>query len=254
MLSLSDNLKWLRNKRNLSQQKAAEGMRLGLDQYKKYEYGKNSPPAETLVTISRFFHISIDLLLTIDLSKIEIDNLLKLDDNRIVLPIVVDSTGSNLIEIVPHKAKAGYLTGYSDASYIENLQQIALPFLGNGKMRAFPIDGDSMPPHTNSSFIVGKYIENLGEIRKDKTYILVTIDEGITYKRLSGKNTDAIVVEPDNVLYHPYEIKLSNILEIWEYVAHIGRDDSKPITNEAGDMKNMFGALMQEIKKVQPTP
>lgn len=254
MLHLADNLKWLRNKRNLSQQKAAEGMRLGLDQYKKYEYGKNSPPAEALLAISRFFHISIDLLLTIDLSKIEIDNLLKLDDNRIVLPIVVDNNGSNLIEIVPHKAKAGYLTGYSDANYIENLQQIALPFLGNGKMRAFPIDGDSMPPHTNSSFIVGKYVENLGEIRKDKTYILVTIDEGITYKRLSGKHTDAIVVEPDNVLYHPYEIKLSNILEIWEYVAHIGRDDSKPIANETGDVKNMFGALMQEIKKVKQVP
>jgi transcriptional regulator with XRE-family HTH domain len=242
----------LRSKRNLSQQKAADAMNFGLDQYKKYEYGKNTPPADALVVISRFYHISIDLLLTTDLRKIQIDNLLKLEDNRIVLPILVDSTGSNLIEIVPHKAKAGYLTGYADYQYIENLQQVSLPFLGNGKMRAFPIDGDSMPPHTNKSYIVGRYIENLGEIKKDKTYILVTVDEGITYKRLSNKNEDSIIVSSDNIIYHPYEIKLSSILEIWEYVAHIGSDDHKSNFSEPIEVKNMFGALMQEIKKINP--
>ena len=67
MLYISDNLKYLRSKRGLSQQEAADGMKLPTDRYKKYEYGKNVPPAETLVVISRFYHISIDLLLTIDL-------------------------------------------------------------------------------------------------------------------------------------------------------------------------------------------
>jgi transcriptional regulator with XRE-family HTH domain len=168
MLYISDNLKWLRSKRSLSQQEVADGMRLSLDRYKKYEYGTNVPPAEILLIISRYYHISIDLLLTIDLRKISIDSLLKLEDNRIVLPIAVDSNGNNLIEIVTHKARAGYLTGYADVEYIESLQHISLPFLGPGKMRAFPIGGDSMPPHTDNSFIVGKYVENPGEIKKTK--------------------------------------------------------------------------------------
>jgi transcriptional regulator with XRE-family HTH domain len=251
MLYISDNLKWLRNRRNLSQQEVADGMRLSLDRYKKYEYGTNVPPAEILLIISRYYHISIDLLLTIDLRKISIDNLLQLEDNRIVLPIAVDADGNNLIEIVTHKARAGYLTGYADAEYIENLQHISLPFLGLGKMRAFPIGGDSMPPHTDTTFIVGKYVENLGEIKKDKTYILITLSEGITYKRLSTKNADSILVEPDNVIYNPYEIKLSDILEIWEYVAHIGRDDSKPLPSGSDDIKNMFMDLKKEIRQIQ---
>lgn len=247
MLYISDNLKWLRSKRNLSQQEVADGMKLPVDRYKKYEYGKNVPPAETLLLISRYYHISIDLLLTVDLRKISIDNLLQLEDNRIVLPITVDQNGDNLIEIIPHKARAGYLTGYADAEFIENLQQISLPFLGPGKMRAFPIGGDSMPPHTDATFIVGKYVENLGEIKKDKTYILITLSEGITYKRLHSKNTESVLVEPDNIIYSPYEIKLSDILEIWEYVAHIGRDDSKQQAPEPESVKEMFLELKRDI-------
>jgi len=251
MLYISDNLKWLRNKRNLSQLEVANGMNLPLDRYKKYEYGKNTPPAETLVIISRYYYISIDLLLTVDLRKISIDNLMQLNDNRIILPITVDQNGNNLIEIIPHKAQAGYLSGYADAEYIENLQQIALPFLGSGKMRAFPIAGDSMPPHTNQSFIVGKYVDNLGEIKKNKTYILITSSEGITYKRIGNKNDDSLTVVSDNIIYNPYEIKLSDILEIWEYVCHIGRDDSKPMTLESDTLKGMFLELKKDINEIK---
>jgi len=251
MLSISDNLKWLRSKRNQSQQEVADGMSLPLDRYKKYEYGKNTPPAETLVIISRYYHISIDLLLTVDLRKISIENLVRLEDNRIVLPITVDQEGNNLIEIIPHKAQAGYLSGYSDAEYIENLQQIALPFLGSGKMRAFPITGDSMPPHTNQSFVVGKYVENLGEIKQNKTYIFITSSEGITYKRLGTKNDDSVTVVPDNIIYSPYEIKLSDILEIWEYVCHIGRDDSRPLTLDSDNIKEMFLELKRDITEIK---
>lgn len=227
MSLFSDNIKTLRNKKSATQQVVAEGCNVPRDRYVKYEGGINLPPPDFLLAVSRYFHISIDILLSVDLRKIPVDDLLKLGDNRILLPIVVDKSGNNFIEIIPHKARAGYLTGYADPEFIENLQQIALPFLGHGKMRAFPIGGDSMPPHTDKSFVVGRYIENLGEIKKDKTYIIITLSEGITYKRLSSKNTDSITVEPDNVIYSPYDIKLSDIIEIWEYVAHIGQDDSK---------------------------
>ncbi|MBF0693770.1 MAG: XRE family transcriptional regulator [Flavobacterium sp.] len=251
MLYISDNLKYLRSKRGLSQQEAADGMKMPCDRYKKYEYGKNVPPAETLVIISRFYHISIDLLLTIDLRKISVDNLVKLDDNRIVLPIAVDAKGNNFIEIIPHKARAGYLTGYADPEFIESLQQISLPFLGRGKFRAFPVGGDSMPPHNDQTFVIGRYVENLSEVRKGKTYILITQSEGITYKRLSATNEDSFVVSPDNIIYTPYEIKLSDIMEIWEYVAHIGRDDSKPEGPADLNVMNMFLELKKEIGTIK---
>lgn len=250
MSLFSENIKHLRIKRDLSQREVGEALLITRDRYAKYEDGVNSPPAEILLSLSRFFHISIDLLLSVDIRKIDMDQLLKLDDNRILLPITVDRQGENFIEIVPHKARAGYLTGYADPEFIEGLQQLSLPFLGAGKFRAFPVGGDSMPPHNELSFVVGRYVENLGDIKKNKTYILVTLSEGITYKRLYDKNSNGLMVAPDNIKYNPYEIKLSDILEIWEYVAHIGRDDSKPQVPEMANIDSMFRNLQNEIRAI----
>lgn len=247
MSLFSDNLRYLRESRSESQMQTATGLGIKRGRYETYESGKVEPPYDILVKMSRYFHVSIDLLLSVDIRKYRIEEMLRLDDNRIVLPIKVDAKNRNLIELVPYKARAGYLTGYSDPEYIEGLPQIELPFLGQGKYRAFPVGGDSMPPHDDKSFIVGKYIENLGEIKKDRTYILITQHEGITYKRLNSKNADSLTVVPDNVVYHPYDIKLSEILEIWEYVAHIGRNDSKPELSDADNLKEMFLELKREI-------
>ncbi len=251
MSIFSDNLRYLRESQKESQQQTADNLEIKRGRYEPYESGKTEPPYEILKKISRHYSISIDLLLSIDLRKYRIDEMLKLDDNRIILPIIVDHSGKDLIEIVPHKARAGYLSGYSDPEFIESLQQISLPFLGSGKHRAFPVGGDSMPPHNDRSFVVGRYVENLGEIKKDKTYILVTLSEGITYKRLNSKNTDSIVVEPDNVIYNPYEIKLSDILEIWEYVAHIGRDDHKSGNHTSSNLEDVIRKLQFDMADVK---
>jgi hypothetical protein len=61
------------------------------------------------------------------------------------LLITVSQQGRNIIEIIPLKAQAGYLSGYADPEFIESLQHIS-PF-ATEKFRAFPVDGDSMPPH-----------------------------------------------------------------------------------------------------------
>jgi len=245
MSLFSDNLRFLRESRKESQRETAESLDIKRGRYEPYESGKVEPPYEILKKIARYFGVSIDLMLSVDVRKYRIDDLLKLDDNRIILPIMVDANGEDLIEIVPYKARAGYLTGYADPEFIETLPQITMPFLGPGKHRAFPVGGDSMPPHDDKSFIIGKYVENLGEIKKNKTYILITRSEGMTYKRLNSKNEDSLTVEPDNVIYNPYEVKLSDIIEIWEYVAHIGRNDAK-LMNEGGEP---LEAVVRKLQK-----
>src|SRR6476661_2872406 len=124
MSLFSDNIKVLRNRKEVPQQKVADACNIPRDRYAKYEGGINLPPPDFLLAVSRYFHISIDILLSVDLRKIAVDDLLKLGDNRILLPITIDKAGNNFIEIVPHKARAGYLTGYADPEFIENLQQI----------------------------------------------------------------------------------------------------------------------------------
>ncbi|WP_324218908.1 LexA family transcriptional regulator [Flavobacterium sp.] len=251
MSLFSDNIKLLRAKKEISQREVAESLHISRDRYAKYEDGKNSPPPEILLVISRYFHISIDILLSIDLKKIPMGDLLKLGDNRILLPITVDRNGNNFIEIVPHKAKAGYLTGYADPEFIESLQHISLPFLGQGKHRAFPVEGDSMPPHEDGSFIVGRYIEKLGEVMDGKTYILITKTEGIVYKRLNKNGKNDLMAHSDNSYYPPYPVKASEVLEIWEYECNIGRNDRKQELSDVDTVRDMFLELKKEINDLK---
>lgn len=252
MSVLSENIRYLRSQLNQSQQKVAEHLLITRGRYAKYEDGASEPPLEILVKISRYFHVSIDLLVSVDLRRISLKEIMELPDNRILLPIKVDAGGTHAIEIIPHKASMGYLGGYNDPEYIENLQTISLPFLGSGKFRAFPVEGDSMPPHKEGSFIVGKYVERLSDLKKGKGYVFITRNEGMTYKKIEKINTEALVVRADNNFYQPYSIHLQDLLEIWEYEASIA---TKEYTTDDFNLDNqtiisMFHQLQSEINSL----
>ncbi|SEW24540.1 Helix-turn-helix domain-containing protein [Chryseobacterium wanjuense] len=251
MSIFSDNIRFLRTQKNLSQQEIADDLSMSRVRYSKYEDGRSEAPYEILIRISKYVNISIDLLLTVDIRKYSLENILKLPDNRIVLPVIVDPEGNNFIEIIPHKASMGYLTGYSDPGYIESLQRISLPFLSNGKYRAFPADGDSMPPFMDGSYIIGKYVEKLQDLKPGKAYIFVTRNEGITYKTLMSGNKKSITVCADNSFYDPYEILLSDILEVWLYVwGLLPEDYRKYNSTDSMSVQDMFLELRKDIKKL----
>jgi transcriptional regulator with XRE-family HTH domain len=250
MSLFSDNIRHLRIKKDLSQEIVAESLSVSRDSLAKYEQGRSQPPHEILIKLSHYYHVSIDLLLTADIRKINLDSLLKMDDNRILLPIVVDKSGNNVIEVVPHKAKAGYFTGYSDPEFIESLQHISLPFLGTGKFRSFAVDGDSMPPHKDSSFIVGRYVENINEAKEGKSYIVMTT-EGMTYKRLKKKNAKSLLLESDNEFYKPFEVKLSEVLELWEYAGSVATEEFEKEDISKEDIRGLLQGLRQEINQLK---
>lgn len=257
MSLLSENIRYLRSQLGLSQQRVADDLQITRGRYAKYEDGVSEPPIELLIRMSRYYKASIDLLVTVNLIKYSLSEILKLPDNRILLPLKVDSRGENKIEIVPYKASMGYLNGYADPEYIENLKTISLPFLSAGKYRAFPADGGSMPPHPDGSFIVGRYIENASELKTGLTYVFITRSEGITYKRLSAILNDEIEVCPDNALYSSYKIQLSDIFEIWEFACSIATKefskgelqlDNITIMRMLSELKDEVNRLRQDNK------
>lgn len=251
MSHFSDNIRYLRLQKKVSQEKLAEELLITRARYVKYESGASEAPYDILKRIAHYYHYSIDILLSVDIRKVDTNGLVRLEDNRILLPITVDREGENTIEIIPQKAKAGYLSGYSDPEFIEGLQQISLPFLKNGKFRAFPVTGDSMPPHRDGSFIIGKYVENLGEVRDGRTYIVLTKGEGIVYKRLNKNGRNSLVLSSDNTFYEPYTVRASEVLEIWEYACSIATNEFEPESLEPQSIRDMFLSLRNEIKALK---
>lgn len=250
MSILSDNIRFLRNRQEFSQQKLADSLLITRVRYAKYEDGTSEPPIELLLRISKYFRISIDLLVSVDIRKYPLEEMLNLPDNRILIPITIDSYGNNQIEIIPQKASMGYLNGYSDPEYIESLQTISLPFLRNGKFRAFPADGDSMPPYKDGTYIVGKYVENIGEMKSDKTYVFITTNDGIIYKRFQFHEGDSLCVKSDNDFYEPLKIPLTEVREIWEFACSISTQEFDAGEFSGQNVKDLFLEIKEDIKKL----
>lgn len=251
MSKFSDNITFLRGKKNMTQQELADLLILTRSRYVAYEYGRSEPPNEVLIRISKFYNISIDLLLTVDVRKFSVDEIMELPDNRIVLPIRVDQDGNDQIEIIPQKASMGYLNGYGDPEYIESLETISLPFLKGGKFRAFPADGDSMPPYKNGTYIVGKYVENLSDLKTDRTYVFITTNDGISYKRFQFHEADGIWVKADNQFYEPYKIQLPEIKEIWEFACSINTKEYEPDEFSEHHIQDFIKEIKTDINQIK---
>ncbi len=251
MSIFSENIRVLRAKKGLSQQKLADELTITRARLSKYEEGKSEPPLEVLRKISSYYHVSIDVLISVDLTKTAIETLMKLGDNRILLPVAVGKEGKEFIEIIPHKAKAGYLMGYSDPEYIEGLQQFHLPFLRKGKYRAFPIEGDSMPPHNDSSFIIGRYVENAMDVKEGKTYVFLDKAEGIVYKRVSKKTKGEFLLTSDNPFYTSFKVKMDNVIEIWEYACSLSTKEAEPDDLSIITIKEMLMQIRKDITGIK---
>jgi transcriptional regulator with XRE-family HTH domain len=251
MSFFSDNIRTLRVKHNMSQDNFAKNIFITRGRYVKYEDGTSEPPYDILKKIAYYYHISIDLLLSADVRKIDIQDLLKLENNRLLLPVMINSKEEKIIEVVTEKMKAGYLNGYANPEYIESLQQILLPFLGIGNYRGFPVEGNSMPPHENGTIIIGRYLETLRETLEGKTYILITKNEGIVYRRLNKNKKSALILESDNYFYQNHEVRASDILEIWEYQCHIGHSDRKLEISKYLSEEEIFLKLKRENSGVR---
>lgn len=253
MSFLSENIRYLRTQLDKPQQAIATSLLITRGRYAKYEDGASEPPLEILLRISRFFHVSIDLLLSVDLRKVPLNEIIQLPDNRIVFPIKVDVHGDNCIEIIPHKAQMGYLSGYSDPEYIENLSTLSIPFLRNGKFRAFPTEGDSMPPHQEGGFIIARYVDNLNELKCGRTYIWVTRNEGITYKRLDAIEENTLRLCADNPLYTPYSIELQELIEVWEYSCSIATEEfeQRALAPDSVHLMHLMEELKTDVQQIK---
>jgi len=247
---ISKNIKHLRKLKKLSQERLAEELKVTRSRIGSYEENRSAPTIEFLITFSDYFKIPIDILLRNDLTKAKDFSFIELNNQRVLFPITVDDNNENLIEVVPTKASAGYLAGYDDPEYIEQLQKIKLPFLPTGKHRAFPIKGDSMLPMKDGSFVIGRFVENRSEIKSGRTYVLVTLNDGMVYKRVNNTIdlNNSLLLMSDNKTYNDYSVPIDEVLEIWEFTCSINTKEYTQEELKISSIMSMFNELGVELK------
>jgi transcriptional regulator with XRE-family HTH domain len=219
MAIVNKNLKFLRVQQGLTQKQLAEKLGLKQAAIGAYEEERATPPLASLLDIIKIFNVNLDVLVKQDLSRIsEKERKTMVSGRRDVLAITVDSNNKENVELVSHKASAGYLSGYQDTEFVKELPKISMPVLPKNKTyRAFEIQGDSMLPIQPGSIIFGEYVENVGAVKNGKLYILVTKQDGIVFKRVFNFTQDEgkLLLMSDNRQYEPYPVDANDILEIW---------------------------------------
>jgi len=259
MSTISGNIKHLRKQHQWTQGDFADRIGIKRSLVGAYEEGRADPRLNNLLNMSKVFRVSVDNLLTKDLTRMDlkaIEALNEADGNMKVLSITVDQDDKEYIDLIPQKASAGYLNGYADPHYLEEMPKFQLPNLPrNATYRAFEITGDSMLPIKPGTVVIGEYMEGLSNIRNGKCYIVLSKEEGIVYKRVFDYTQEhgQLFLVSDNKAYSPYRIEASDVIEIWEAKAFISMDIPESTEDDLNfdDLKNIVLELQKEIIKLK---
>ncbi|WP_299528879.1 LexA family transcriptional regulator [uncultured Lutibacter sp.] len=250
---LSNNIKHIRTLKGLTQEQFAEDLKVSRSRISSYEENRAIPPIDFLVDLSEYFNIPIDILIKNNLSGAKDTTFIEIGNRRILFPITVNGADEDLIEIIPVEASAGYLRGYSDPEYIEHLNKIKLPFLPTGTHRAFPIKGDSMLPVKSGSYIVARFVEEISSIKDGRTYIVLTLNDGIVYKRVFNKMEEhgMLLMVSDNKRYDPYYVPIDEVLELWEFTCSINTQEYEEHELKLSSIASMLTQLGVELKELE---
>lgn len=246
MSQAGKNLKYLRKLRGWTQEEFANKLKIKRSLLGAYEEERAEPRIEVLEVVSSIFKMSLDELLLQDVSSAKGSTYM---EKRRYMKILANKSE---IQFVPVKAAAGYLAGYADPEFIDELNTFTLPMLSSGNYRAFEIIGDSMLPTQSGSVIVGEKVEGVDDVKNSNTYIVVSRSEGIVYKRVlkSNRNKNKVTLVSDNPLYEPYQVNTDEIVELWQAQMIIAKANVQQRW-DVNQLANVVNSLQEQVSTLK---
>jgi transcriptional regulator with XRE-family HTH domain len=263
----ASNLKFLRKRKNRTQDEIAETLGMKRSTLSGYENEVAMPGIPALIQLSDYFGISVDTLVKIDLTSMTGHQMYMLEHGEDVylkggklrvLATTVDRNNRDNIELVNEKAKAGYTRGFFDPEYISELPRYQLPFLSDDrKYRTFQISGDSMLPIPDGAWITGEFVQDWLSLPDGDACIVLTLDEGIVFKLVENHIRDegTLRLISLNPVYEPYFVSISEVREIWRFVNYTSSElpsgdlsqemIGKTLITIQNDIKDIKGKILQ---------
>jgi transcriptional regulator with XRE-family HTH domain len=253
------NLKYIRKQREWTQEEMANQLQIKRSLVGAYEEERAEPRLEVQEAICALFNISLEEFLFQDLSEkgnagADSGSGMSYLDRRRSMKMDKSSSSAPIVPFVPVKAAAGYLAGYADPEFLDELNTFTLPMLAPGEYRAFEIIGDSMLPTPSGSVIVGEKVDSIRDVKNSNTYIVVSNADGVVYKRIitNDDNKDKLTLLSDNPLYEPYQVNSQDIVEVWKAVYIIHKAGAQPMWN-VDQLAGVVNSLQDKISNLKRT-
>ena len=259
MSVIGKNVRKIRTVKKLSQAAFAELFNLARPSVGAYEEERAEPKLETVIQIAKYFGISIDSLLTKELTINDLYNFnVHLEGNAKAETFEkkVDSD-TNFIQsiLVPGDKQIEYIVHINNRDFVSSLPKILIPKHHHKNIRAFEITTDDM--HDNfhginlGDLVFGKKMNSSYKFISGKLYIIISKDK-IVIRRVKSKK-ELLELIPVNSNFSVEEIKKGEILEAWEVNGYFSQKIEAPslISERIMYLENQFDAMNKRLLKIE---
>jgi len=228
MSYVGKNIRKLRAVKKLSQAAFAELFGLARPSVGAYEEGRSEPKMETLIQIAQHFGLSVDLLLTKELTVNELYHFdifkeqLQAPAAPTPAPAAAAERRPTVTPLVYRNRALEYIVRHHDPAFVESLPWLQLPHQLTDPTRAFEVSGADMLLHRqglrHQDIVLCCRIDKARPaLQNDRVYVFVTQGK-ILIRRLAERLADGQVLKlrADNPDYSGQDLELTQALEIWE--------------------------------------
>jgi len=226
MSSIGKNIKKIRTVKNLSQAAFAQLFDLARPSVGAYEEGRSEPKIDTLVQIARHFGISLDLLITKELTVNDLYgfDIFKRDLQAEQLLIkVADAAESPAYRtaLVMANQQAGYVAHRREKPFLDGLPSLILPGEAHGLHRAFEHTGSEMQyqqhglRHGDILYCSSVPVE-AAQLKTNEVYVFVSPHKFIVRRFQGITEQGALLLKADNPDYDHLSVAVSEMAEIWQ--------------------------------------
>ncbi|RSK48938.1 XRE family transcriptional regulator [Hymenobacter rigui] len=234
MSFVGKNIRKIRTVKKLSQAAFAELFGLARPSVGAYEEGRSEPKMETLIQIAQHFGLSVDLLLTKELT---VNELYHFDIFRQEPTTEVPATPAaaaaaaaadrlaQLTPFVPADRLLEYIVQHHNTAFIDALPPLTFPHELGPTTRAFEIVGAEMQHQQqglrHQDVVLCCRVDRAagGSLRPGRIYAFLT-QRGLLVRRLAERLSATVLkLRADNPDYGAQEFALDQALEIWEVKA-----------------------------------
>lgn len=226
MSYVGKNIKRIRSVRKLSQADFAKLFNLARPSVGAYEEGRSEPKIQTLLDIAQKFGLSVDLLLTKELT---VNDLYKLDMVNEKFDLVHGGkpaqraiVKTDAIGLVRSTRFPEYVANHQKKDFVNALPPVDLPLSFKGEARAFEMYGREMDYnqagiHHGDLLLCKKEAEpSAATLMESHVYVLVTRDQVIV-RRLKAMSANKMSMISDDPNYSDMEFDLDqDVQEVWE--------------------------------------
>ncbi len=210
------NIKKIRGIKSLSQQAFADLFGLKRGTLGAYEEGRSEPKIETIIKIANHFSISIDDILT---SELTVNQLLKFNDSLTLTPEELQREQFAHVPCITEKTAADYIEYYDNEAFIADLPQLTLPINTEKEFIAYTVTNLELTKHDKGFYpkdvVIGEKVpKNVVSKLNNGTIVLAVTDQQLILRKLYV-TSEGLVLRADHKNIQDIVIDKKSLNQLW---------------------------------------